>query len=167
MRQSRQCCTMRSKLAAAERCSSGSSGSFGPRVAAIVEGCSDAVDIDPTESWIDRKRRYLTHLPAVTDTAILRVALADKVHNARSIVRDYRAEGHVLWERFTERTAGEQLWYYGALLAFFQERRPGPLTEDLRGAVGELTWLVEHDHVQDREGPDPGLDAQKASRRGT
>ena len=69
---------------------------FGPRVAAIVEGCSDSVDGDPCEPWIERKRRYLAHLPAVEDDAILRVALADKVHNARSIVRDYREEGEAL-----------------------------------------------------------------------
>ena len=105
--------------------------SFGPRVATIVEGCSDTVDLDPSESWIERKRRYLAHLPEIEDDAILRVALADKVHNARSIVRDYREEGHVLWERFVRRTAREQLLVLGGLLAFFEIRRPGPLTEDL------------------------------------
>jgi hypothetical protein len=122
--------------------------SFGPHVAAIVEGCSDNVDGDPRERWIERKRRYLAHLPEVTDDAILRVALADKVHNARSIVRDYRQEGHRLWERFTQKTARDQLWYYGGLLAFFEQRRPGPLTEDLRRAVGELAWLVACDDAQ-------------------
>ena len=121
---------------------------FGERVAAIVEACSDTVDGDPVEPWIERKRRYLEHLPSVGDDAILRVALADKVHNARSIVRDYRQEGHRLWERFTQKTAREQLWYYGALLAFFQERRPGPLVEDLYRAVGELAWLVARDDAQ-------------------
>ena len=122
--------------------------SFGPRVAAVVEACSDTVDLDPSETWIERKRRYLSHLPEVREDAILRVALADKVHNARSIVRDYREEGHVLWERFTQKTARDQLWYYGGLLAFFQARRPGPLTEDLLRAVSELAWLVARDHAQ-------------------
>src|SRR3974390_950283 len=31
--------------------------SFGARVATIVEGCSDTVDLDPSESWIERKGR--------------------------------------------------------------------------------------------------------------
>jgi (p)ppGpp synthase/HD superfamily hydrolase len=69
---------------------------FGARVAAIVAGCSDTVDGHPTGRWIERKRRYLRHLATVDDDAILRVALADKVHNARSIVRDCRREGHAL-----------------------------------------------------------------------
>lgn len=124
---------------------------FGQRVAAIVEGCSDSVDGEPTEPWIERKRRYLAHLPAVADDAILRVALADKVHNARSIVRDYREEGEALWARFPERSAREQLWYYRGLVEFFQRRRPGPLTEDLWRAVGELTWLVARDQGQHGE----------------
>jgi (p)ppGpp synthase/HD superfamily hydrolase len=81
--------------------------SFGMRVVAIVEGCSDTVEVDVSEAWIERKRRYLAHLREIEDDAILRVALADKVHNARSIVRDYRDEGHALWERFTQKTARE------------------------------------------------------------
>ena len=124
---------------------------FGRRVAAIVEGCSDTVDGDPKEPWIARKRRYLAHLPVVEDDAILRVALADKVHNARSIVRDYREEGQALWARFQHRSAREQLWYYSGLVEFFERRRPGPLTEDLWRAVGELAWLVARDQAQHSE----------------
>lgn len=115
---------------------------FGPRVAAIVEGCSDSIDGGADERWIERKRRYLAHLPEVTDDGVLRVALADKVQNARSLVRDYRHEGHALWERFTQKTAGDQLWYYGHLLQFFERRRPCPLTEDLRRALEEFATLV-------------------------
>jgi (p)ppGpp synthase/HD superfamily hydrolase len=118
---------------------------FGAEVARIVEACSDSVDPDDTRSWRERKTDYLTHLPAVTDDAVLRVALADKVHNARSIVRDYRAEGHALWDRFTNKTIGDQLWYYRALLEFFSERQRGPLVEDLRHALAELESLAAHD----------------------
>lgn len=131
---------------------------LGPRVAAIVEACSDSLDPDDRRSWRARKERYLEHLVTVTDDAVLRVALADKVHNARSIVRGYRAEGHLVWERLTNKTAEDQLWYYGRLLAFFEERRPGPLVDDLGHAVGELVELVAadpafaaHDHPYPKE----------------
>jgi len=117
---------------------------FGERVAAIVEACTDPPG-DADAPWIVRKRRYLAHLPQVTDDAVLRVALADKVQNARSLVRDYRQEGHALWERFEQRTARDQLWYYGGLLDFFERRRPGPLTDDLERAVDELAWLIARD----------------------
>jgi (p)ppGpp synthase/HD superfamily hydrolase len=118
---------------------------FGDEVATIVEACSDSLDPGDARSWRERKASYLAHLPGVTDEATLRVALADKVHNARSIVRDYRAEGHALWERFTNKTIDDQLWYYRALLEFFAARHAGPLVEDLRHALGELEDVAGHE----------------------
>lgn len=114
---------------------------FGDEVAAIVEACSDSVDPDDRRTWRERKANDLGHLPEVTDEAVMRVVLADKVHNARSIVRDYRSEGEALWMRLTNKTLDDQLWYYRALLEFFGTRRPGPLVEDLRRAVAELEEL--------------------------
>jgi (p)ppGpp synthase/HD superfamily hydrolase len=130
---------------------------FGPRVAMIVAACSDTLDADDPRPWRERKARYLAHLPTITDDAVLRVVLADKVHNARSIVRIYRDEGHALWDRFTNKTADDQLWYYGELLRFFSARHAGPLVEDLWRAVDELEELVI---------ADPDQDAQAGRRRG-
>jgi (p)ppGpp synthase/HD superfamily hydrolase len=115
---------------------------FGERVAEIVEQLSDSIEPDTNESWIDRKRRYLEDLQECQDEAALRVSLADKVNNARAIVREYRAEGDALWERFAEKTADQQLWYYGRLVEVFEAKRPGPLTEDLHRAFDELRALV-------------------------
>jgi (p)ppGpp synthase/HD superfamily hydrolase len=125
---------------------------FGDRVASLVAALSDTLDPDDRRSWRARKTAYLAHLPDITDDAVLRVALADKVHNARSIVRDYRAEGHALWERFTNKTAEDQLWYYGQLLEFFAARGAAPLVEDLDRAVSELAELIAQDpHSPKRE----------------
>jgi (p)ppGpp synthase/HD superfamily hydrolase len=122
---------------------------FGERVAEIVAACSDSLDpLSDTRSWRQRKADYLAHLPHVYDDGVLRVALADKVNNARAIVRDYRAEGHALWERFTNKTAEDQLWYYDELLAFFSQRRPGPLVEDLQRTVDELAVLLAADTME-------------------
>jgi (p)ppGpp synthase/HD superfamily hydrolase len=115
---------------------------FGDEVAEIVEACSDTTDPDDQRSWRERKASYLSHLSDVDDEAILRVALADKVHNARSIVRDYRAEGEALWDRFPNKTIDDQLWYYRALLDFFAVAYPGPLAEDLERAVDEIEELA-------------------------
>jgi len=60
-------------------------------------------------------------------------------------VRTYRAEDHVLWERFASTALDDQLWYYRALLAFFAARRPGSLVEDFRHALAELEELAAHD----------------------
>ena len=99
---------------------------FGGEVAGIVAACSDSIDADGPRTWRERKAGYLSHLPEVTDEAILRVVLADKVHNARSIVRDYRAEGEAMWARFTNKTIDDQLHCYPALLAFLPPATQGP-----------------------------------------
>lgn len=60
--------------------------------------------------WRERKEGYLRHL-AGASPSVLRVSLADKLHNARSILADLRADGDAVWDRFN---AGrqEQAWYY-------------------------------------------------------
>jgi hypothetical protein len=65
------------------------------------------------------------------------VSLADKLHNARAILRDHRAMGEAIWGRFNA-PVGEQLWYFGSLVAVFRERSPGPMVEELAEVVGEI-----------------------------
>src|SRR5919205_1106031 len=52
---------------------------FGDRVELLVEALSDTLDPHDKRSWRARKAAYLAHLPGVTDDAVLRIALADKV----------------------------------------------------------------------------------------
>ena len=64
---------------------------FGARVARIVEGCTDA-DTIPKPPWRERKEAYLAHL-GHAPIEVRRVAAADKLHNARAILVDYRHIG--------------------------------------------------------------------------
>ena len=82
---------------------------FGPRVAEVVEACSDTTTGGEARSWRDRKTAYVEHLPELRDEGVLRVVLADKVHNARSIVREHRRLGPALWDRFHDRS-GQDAW---------------------------------------------------------
>ena len=114
---------------------------FGPRVSAIVEGCTDA-DVRPKPLWRPRKERYLAHLrDPGTPTDVLVVSRADKLHNARSILQDYRTRGDEFWSIFNE-GADQQLWYYGELAAIFAERLPGSMTDELRRVVDDLSAEV-------------------------
>jgi (p)ppGpp synthase/HD superfamily hydrolase len=112
---------------------------FGERVAAIVEGCSDTLE-QPKPPWRARKERYLAHLEEASPD-VLHVSLADKVHNARAILGDYREVGEELWSRFRG-TREESLWYYRALAELFSRRRPGRLAEELERTVEEIEGLV-------------------------
>lgn len=98
---------------------------FGPKVAAIVAGCTDgAKDAEGNkEPWRTRKERYLAHL-TIAEPGTLLVSAADKLHNARAIVGDARLHGPEFWTRFRA-TPEDILWYYEALVAAFTGRVPG------------------------------------------
>ena len=51
---------------------------------------------------------------------MVRVSLADKLHNARAILTDLYCHGEQLWERFNGGKAGS-LWYYRSLADIFKE----------------------------------------------
>ena len=76
---------------------------FGDQVADIVLECSDSDATDPVQKLpsLERKRAYLRHLPTISNEALL-VTLADKVHNARSILGDYLQVGDEVWSRFNK-----------------------------------------------------------------
>jgi (p)ppGpp synthase/HD superfamily hydrolase len=112
---------------------------FGDEVAEIVESCSDSLG-EPKPPWKERKQAYLDHLEEAGDPA-LHVSLADKLHNARTIVVDYRDVGEALWERFNAER-DEVLAYYRALAAIFSRRTPGALATELSVTVAELDGLV-------------------------
>ncbi len=113
---------------------------FGERVLRIVLACTDAFG-HPKPPWRKRKVAHLKHL-AKAPAGVRRVAAADKLHNARAVLHDYRHQGERLWRRFT---AGrkDQLWYYRSLVEVLRKgRRPGPLVRELERVVVELEVAV-------------------------
>lgn len=111
---------------------------FGPAAAAIVEGCSDT-DVQPKPPWRLRKESYIGRL-AEASPAVVRVSLADKLHNARSLLRDYRRMGEELWRRFDPEA--DQLWYYRALASALDAASESPLVGELEEVVSELERAV-------------------------
>ncbi len=111
---------------------------FGPRVADIVEGCSDS-ESHPKPPWRERKEQYLAHLREAPSYIRL-VSAADKLHNAWAILGDYRDIGETLWERFTGKKEGT-LWYYRALADLFLDAGPQRLAEKINRVVSEIERL--------------------------
>jgi hypothetical protein len=109
---------------------------FGDGVADIVASCTDTFE-SPKPEWRPRKEAYVARL-RLEPEPVLRVSLADKLHNARAMARDYEAEGDELFRRFN---AGkeEQRWYYGALADVFSERLPDDrLAAEFRAVADRL-----------------------------
>jgi (p)ppGpp synthase/HD superfamily hydrolase len=111
---------------------------FGDRVADVVEQCSDS-HTEPKPPWRARKEAYIAHLKSASEDALL-VSTADKLHNARSILRDYRVHGEQVWERFSVSKA-EVLWYYRELARAFLARGANPLLLEFSQMVAQLESL--------------------------
>jgi GTP pyrophosphokinase len=131
---------------------------FGDPVAQMVIDNSDSIDDGSgggKAPWYERKRSYIEAFPDKSP-ASLRVCLADKLHNARSILLDYRVEGDALWARFRQGQGLATRAYYRELaLAFERERgRMGEAAQayvdELRRTVDAITALAETHQGPDR-----------------
>jgi (p)ppGpp synthase/HD superfamily hydrolase len=109
---------------------------FGDGVTEIVDGCTDTYE-SPKPPWRERKERYLAHLAGASGSVRL-VSSADKLHNARTVLSDYRLLGEDLWTRFNGKKEGT-LWYYRAVVDALQG--DSPIVEELDRVVTELETL--------------------------
>ncbi len=108
---------------------------FGPAVAEIVEGCTDTA-LMPKPPWRQRKEAYIARLQNASASVRL-VSAADKLHNARSILREYRQRGESLWASFRGGREGT-LWYYRTVVETLKQSGVNPLVEELDRTVTEL-----------------------------
>ncbi len=124
---------------------------FGAPVAEIVRACSDSLlpEGEEKQDWRPRKEAFLQHLEKDTAEPALLVSLADKLLNARAILRDYKHDREELWPRFStgkdDPDAGreDQLWYYERLNKIFSERMPTVrMAQELADVVGQLEALI-------------------------
>jgi (p)ppGpp synthase/HD superfamily hydrolase len=116
---------------------------FGDRVANIVVACSDSVEKDPNKKadWRLRKETYLRHLETAPSPVLL-VSAADKLHNARSIIKDFMDVGQKIWKRFKGGKDGS-LWYYSSIVEILKKRGEHRLlVDELARTVAELQRLA-------------------------
>jgi (p)ppGpp synthase/HD superfamily hydrolase len=111
---------------------------FGERVAEIVEGLTDTF-IHPKPPWRERKEKYIEHLKHASPE-VRRVSLADKLHNARSILADLRTNGPSTWDRFRGGKEGT-LWYYHSLLDVFLQHDSTWIVEELARVIEQIDRL--------------------------
>ncbi|MEG4006461.1 HD domain-containing protein [Microcoleus sp. Pol11C1] len=113
---------------------------FGDTVTAIVDGCTDS-DETPKPPWRQRKQAYIDRISTASGSVRL-VSAADKLYNVRSILKDYRQLGDVVWERFKGGKEGS-LWYYRSLVEAFRQAELTPIVEELDRTVLELEQFSE------------------------
>ena len=109
---------------------------FGVRVAEIVEGCTDTFET-PKPAWVTRKTGYIGHLRHASASVRL-VSAADKLHNARSILKDFRVHKQRVFGRFKDKKEWDTVWYYSRLSREFVELGGGELAAELARVVGKI-----------------------------
>ena len=108
---------------------------FGETVVEIVDGCTET-DITPKPPWKQRKIDYIENIRNGSDSVKL-VSLADKLHNARSLLIGYRNKGDKLWDYFSG-SKEDKLWFYGELLKIYQQGNVNFMTVELERILDEL-----------------------------
>ncbi len=106
---------------------------FGDEVAELVDGCSEP---DKSLSWEARKEHTISVLQTASEDTRT-VVCADKLHNIRSIIRDYEDQGEQVWSRFN-RGKEKQEWYYRNVVKSLGHASTFPLLEELKKEVDIL-----------------------------
>ncbi len=117
---------------------------FGDTVAEIVEGCTDSWT-EPKPPWRERKEAFIASLLEASPSVCL-VSAADKLHNARTILSDYRRLGESLWSRFNGGKRGT-MWYYRTLVDVLGATGPEELAGELARVVSEIEYLVSEEPI--------------------
>ena len=92
---------------------------FGDDVVTMVRDVTKSQDI---VGWHDQSRAYLDHLRDRADARSVIVSAADKMHNLLSTLADYPVHGDNLWQRFSTKSAADQLWWYESIFDIVSTR---------------------------------------------
>jgi (p)ppGpp synthase/HD superfamily hydrolase len=111
---------------------------YGKRVAEIVAACSDT-DESPKPPWRDRKEAFVKRLRTEPYSVRLVVA-ADKLHNVRDVLRNYRFHGDDIWSQFKGGRDGT-LWYYRAVIETLTEAAK-PDEQQLNALIEEIGFTL-------------------------
>lgn len=83
---------------------------FGTEVARLVQGVSEE---DKGLTWKVRKQHTIEAL-SEADEGVALITIADKIHNLRCILEEFREKGERVWEKFNR---GKELqeWYHRSI----------------------------------------------------
>lgn len=108
---------------------------LGEEVLAFVK----AVSYDQALSWEDARVAYVESVRKAPEGAKA-ISVADKIHNAQSLILGHQAQGKGIWSNFT-RPRDKKLWFEEEMLKMLRESWRHPLVEEYAALVEELKAL--------------------------
>lgn len=93
---------------------------FGERIKFLVEAETEnkREHLPSDLTWKIRKEESLEYLKNTHDLDVLKVWLADKLANMRSIYEDWKVNGDKMWDDFNQKDPQEQAWYYSSIAKY-------------------------------------------------
>jgi (p)ppGpp synthase/HD superfamily hydrolase len=112
----------------------------------VVLECSDT-DTRPKPPWQERKERHIAHIDEVSERG-LRILLADKLDNGRSLVVLANYAGKAFVEQNFNSTPAQQIWYFKAMHDAIRANSDDvsgitPQVDELGEIAEKLAWLLE------------------------
>lgn len=108
---------------------------LGEEIAVMVDGVSEDKDLP----WEERKERYVAGVVAAGE-GVRAVSIADKIHNAESILNDYEYKGRAVWDVFN-RGKDAKLWFEELLYSELKKDWEHPMLERYGSLIAQLREL--------------------------
>jgi (p)ppGpp synthase/HD superfamily hydrolase len=108
---------------------------LGDAVADVVS----AVSYDRSLPWKEQRERYIESVREAGESAMA-VSVADKIHNARSLIALHASSGPAMWSRFNA-TREQKVWFEEAMLVMLKEAWQHPLVGEYEALVAQLRAL--------------------------
>lgn len=121
---------------------------FGERVLTIVkevtedylQGGKGKTLPQDSDSWRKRKGGYLDNIKNDSPESLL-IATADKIHNMRGLIDEYRVHGDTVWEKF-RRGREDLLWFYREAALVIGERLKHPLVDEMQKILRDFESIA-------------------------
>ena len=98
-----------------------------------------AVSYDRSLPWKGQRERYIESVREAGESAMA-VSVADKIHNAQSLIALHASGGPAVWSKFNA-TKEQKVWFEEAMLAMLKEAWQHPLVEEYEALVEKLRTL--------------------------
>jgi (p)ppGpp synthase/HD superfamily hydrolase len=110
---------------------------LGAEVVEIV----DKVSEDTSLEWEDRKELYVQSVANASE-GVKAVSIADKIHNAKSVINDYKTKGKDVWKPFN-RGKEKKLWFEEMLYTEVSKEWSHPLLAVYKEQIELMKTLEE------------------------
>src|SRR5581483_6424618 len=94
---------------------------------------------DDSLSWEEKKQKYIDSVRAAS-TEVKAISVADKIHNAQSLIANHTKEGKEVWKYFN-RGRDKKLWFEEAMLKMLRQTWQHPLVDEYAVLVEQMKQL--------------------------